>query len=69
MYYITFLAASRFTGKVPMEEILMIGDDVRDDVLGLLVLRVYHGISTLPLRSPGGGSAGRAGQNRQVQAW
>ena len=37
MYYITFLAASRFTGKVPMEEILMIGDDVRDDVLGLLV--------------------------------
>lgn len=28
------LAASRFTGNVPMEEILMIGDDVRDDVLG-----------------------------------
>ena len=36
-YYNTFLAASRFTGNVPMEEILMIGDDVRDDVLGLLV--------------------------------
>ena len=51
-----------------MEEILMIGDDVRDDVLGLFVFGIYHGISTLPLRSPGGGAAGRAGQDRQVQA-
>ena len=28
------LAAGRFTGDIPHTEILMIGDDVRDDVLG-----------------------------------
>ena len=28
------LAAGRFAGDIPLTEILMIGDDVRDDVLG-----------------------------------
>ena len=28
------LAAERFSGDIPLKEILMIGDDVRDDVLG-----------------------------------
>ena len=28
------LAAGRFTGDIPHTEILMIGDDIRDDVLG-----------------------------------
>ena len=28
------LAARRFPGDIPLTEILMIGDDVRDDVLG-----------------------------------
>ena len=32
------LAAGRFPGDIPHTEILMIGDDVRDDVLGLFPL-------------------------------
>jgi len=28
------LAAARFTGNIPLDEILMVGDDVRDDVIG-----------------------------------
>ena len=28
------MAAARFSGDIPLGEILMIGDDVRDDVLG-----------------------------------
>ena len=30
------IAAARFTGNIPLDEILMVGDDVRDDVIGKL---------------------------------
>ena len=32
--YHLLIAAARFTGNIPLDEILMVGDDVRDDVIG-----------------------------------
>ena len=31
------IAAARFTGNIPLDEILMVGDDVRDDVIGKFI--------------------------------
>ena len=41
------LAAGRFAGDIPLTEILMIGDDVRDDVLGWFPLVLVMLISTV----------------------
>ena len=31
---LSFLASSRFPGSLPRDQMLMVGDDVRDDVIG-----------------------------------
>ena len=65
---LSFLASSRFPGSLPRDQMLMVGDDVRDDVIGNTATIITLSFKQTPHRGPGGGVARRFGEDREIQS-